>query len=155
MTGHRMLVAAAVLVTAMGLGLSDVALANDKCGVNTLHGLYVFSATGFIIPAAPAPAQPKAIVEFIRFNGDGTIDGRAATRSLNGVIGQFPDQSGDPASSYTVTSLATKDRGCLGTITFAGGPHFDLFIPLDGQEFWMIQTDTGNVLQGTVTKLAN
>jgi hypothetical protein len=154
MTGHRMLLAAAVLATAMGLGLSDVALANDKCEVKTLRGLYVFAATGFIIPVAPASAQPKAIVEFIRFNGDGTIDGRAATRSLNGVIGQFPDQSG-PVSTYTVSSLVAGDRGCLGTITFAGGPHFDLFIPLDGQEFWMIQTDAGNVLQGTVTKLAN
>ena len=131
MTRRRMLLAAGLLTTAMGLGLSDVALANDKCGVNTLRGLYLFSATGFIIPAAPAPAQPKAIVEFFRLNGDGTIDGRAATRSLNGVIGQFPDQSG-PGGSYTVTSLATSDRGCLGTITFAGGPHFDLFIPLDG-----------------------
>ena len=143
-----------MLIAAAGLGPVDAARANEKCELKTLSGLYVFSATGFIIPAAPAPAQPKAIVEFIRFNGDGTIDGRAATRSLNGVIGQFPDQSG-PGGSYTVTSLATSDRGCLGTITFAGGPHFDLFIPLDGQEFWMIQTDAGNVLQGTVTKLAN
>ena len=155
MTGRRMLLAAGLLAAAMGLGVSDVALANDKCGVNTLRGLYVFSATGFIIPAAPASAQPKAIVEFIRFNGDGTIDGRAATRSLNGVIGQFPDQSGGTGSTYTVTSLVAGDRGCLGTLTFAGGPHFDLFIPLDGQEIWMIQTDPGNVLQGTVTKLAN
>ena len=154
MTGRRMLLTAALLVTAIWLGLSGVALANEKCGVNTLRGLYVFSATGFIIPAAPASAQPKAIVEFIRFNGDGTIDGRAATRSLNGVIGQFPDQSG-PGGSYTVTSLATRDRGCLGTLTFAGGPHFDLFMPLDGHEIWMIQTDAGNVLQGTVTKLSN
>ena len=154
MTGRRTLLMAALLATAIWLGLSGVALANDKCGVNTLRGLYVFAATGFIIPDAPASAQPKAIVEFIRFNGDGTIEGRAATRSLNGVIGQFPDQSG-PGGSYTVAPLATADRGCLGTLTFAGGPHFDLFMPLDGHEIWMIQTDTGNVLQGTVTKLAN
>ena len=153
MTGHRMLLTAALLATVIWLGLSGFALANDKCGVNTLRGLYVFAATGFIIPAAPASAQPKAIVEFIRFNGDGTIDGRAATRSLNGVIGQFPDQSG-PGGSYTVTSLATKDRGCLGTITFAGGPHFDLFIPLDGHEIQMIQTDAHNVFRGTATKVA-
>ena len=154
MRGRRMVLEAGLLLAAMGLGLSDVALANDKCGVNTLHGLYVFAATGFITPAAPTPAQPKAIVEFIRFNGDGTIDGRAATRSLNGVIGQFPDQSG-PVGSYTVTSLASSDRGCLGTITFAEGPHFDVFIPLDGQTIRMIQTNMGNVLEGTATKLAN
>ena len=82
MTERRMLLSAALLATAMGLGLSDVALANDKCLVNTLRGLYVFSATGFIIPAAPASAQPKAIVEFIRFNGDGTLDVPGATLKL-------------------------------------------------------------------------
>jgi hypothetical protein len=34
-----MLLAVALLAAAMGLGLSDVALANDKCLVNTLRGL--------------------------------------------------------------------------------------------------------------------
>jgi hypothetical protein len=44
----------------------------------------------------------------------------------------------------------------VGTLTFLpSGPHFDLFLPLDGKEIWMIQTDAGNVFQGTVTKLAN
>jgi hypothetical protein len=153
MTGRRMVLAAALLAAAMGLGLSDVALANDKCLVNTLRGLYVFSATGFIIPAAPASAQPKAIVELIRFNGDGSLDVPGATRSLNGVITQVP---GGGTGSYTLTTLVPADRGCVGTLTFLpSGPHFDLFLPLDGKEIWMIQTDAGNVFQGTVTKLAN
>ena len=153
MTGRRMLLAAALLVTAMVLAPSDVVLANDKCLVNTLHGLYVFSATGFIIPAAPASAQPKAIVELIRFNGDGSLDVPGATRSLNGVITQVP---GGGTGSYTLTTLVPADRGCVGTLTFLpAGPHFDLFIPLSGQEIWMIQTDANNVFQGTATKLAN
>ena len=153
MTGRRMLLAAALLVTAMVLGPSDVVLANDKCLVNTLHGLYVFSATGFIIPAAPASAQPKAIVELIRFNGDGSLDVPGATRSLNGVITQVP---GGGTGSYTLATLVPADRGCVGTLTFLpSGPHFDLFLPLDGKEIWMIQTDAGNVFQGTASKLAN
>ena len=153
MTGRRMLLAAGLLAATLGLGLSDVALANDKCLVNTLHGLYVFSATGFIIPAVPASAQPKAIVEFIRFNGDGTLDVPGATRSLNGVIAQIP---GGGTGSYTLATLVPADRGCVGTLTFLpAGAHFDLFIPLGGQEIWMIQTDANNVLQGTATKLAN
>ena len=153
MTGRRMLLAAGLLAAAMALGISDVALANDKCGVNTLHGLYVFSATGFIIPAAPASAQPKAIVELIRFNGDGSLDVPGATRSLNGVITQVP---GGGTGSYTLATLVPADRGCVGTLTFLpSGPHFDLFLPLDGQEIWMIQTDASNVFQGTATKLAN
>jgi hypothetical protein len=148
-----MLLAAGLLTAAMGLGLSDVALANDKCLVNTLRGLYVFSATGFIIPAAPAPAQPKAIVEFIRFNGDGTLDVPGATVSVNGVIIQVP---GGVTGSYTLATLVPADRGCVGTLTFLpAGPHFDLFIPLSGQDIWMIQTDANNVFQGTATKLAN
>ena len=153
MTGRRMLLAASLLVTAMVLGPSDVALANDKCLVNTLHGLYVFSATGFIIPAAPASAQPKAIVELIRFNGDGSLDVPGATRSLNGVITQIP---GGGTGSYTLATLVPADRGCVGTLTFLpSGPHFDLFLPLDGKEIWMIQTDANNVFQGTATKLSN
>ena len=153
MTGRRMLLAAGLLAAAMALGISDVALANDKCGINTLHGFYVFSATGFIIPAAPASAQPKAIVELIRFNGDGSLDVPGATRSLNGVITQVP---GGGTGSYTLATLVPADRGCVGTLTFLpSGPHFDLFLPLDGKEIWMIQTDANNVFQGTASKLAN
>jgi hypothetical protein len=153
MTGRRILLTGTLLATAIGLGPTDVAVANDKCLVNTLRGLYVFSATGFIIPAAPAAAQPKAIVEFIRFNGDGTLEVPGATRSLNGVMAQIP---GGGTGSYTLATLVPADRGCVGTLTFLpAGPHFDLFIPLDGQEIWMIQTDANNVLQGTATKLAN
>ena len=88
MTRRGMLLVVALLAVATGPWPSGVALANGNCTVNTLRGLYVFSATGFIIPAAPASAQPKAIVEFIRFNGDGTLDVPGATRSLNGVITQ-------------------------------------------------------------------
>ena len=54
------------------------------CTVRTLRGSYVFSATGFNIVGGVQ--QPKAIVEVIAFNGDGTLDVPAATVSLNGVI---------------------------------------------------------------------
>ena len=78
-----------VLIAAIGLGVSSVVLADDEkangvrnCTVATLDGLYVFAASGFIIPAS-GPAQPKAILEWIRFNGDGTVfvaERRAAER---------------------------------------------------------------------------
>ena len=73
MTGRWALLVAGLLVATMALGVSGVALAEHgghRCTVATLDGLYVFAATGFTIPAS-GPAQPKAIVEFIRFNGDG------------------------------------------------------------------------------------
>jgi hypothetical protein len=147
-----MLLTAALLATAIWLGLSGVALANEKCGFNTLRGLYVFSGTGFTI--TPASAQPLAVVEFLRFNGDGTLDVPGVTFSLNGVITQIP--GGVVTGSYTLAPLVPADRGCVGTLTILPfGLHFDLFIPLSGQEIRIIQTDANSVLQGTATKLAN
>ena len=46
---------------------------DNGCTLRTLRGTYVFSASGFNIVAGVA--QPKAIVEVIVFNGDGTLDG--------------------------------------------------------------------------------
>ena len=55
-----------------------------------------------------------------------------------------------------VADLVPPDGGCTGTLTFLpSGPHFDLFIPLNGKPMWMIQTDPGNVFQGTVTQVSN
>ena len=81
---------------AMALSISTIAVADndDSRGgkgrsVATLDGKFICAASGHIIPAA-GPAQPKAIVEWIRFNGDGTLSVAGATRSLNGVIAQIP-----------------------------------------------------------------
>lgn len=64
--------AAALLSSSIVLGASGEALAaNDAhCSSRILDGLYVFSASGDVIPAS-GPAQPKAIVEVIRFDGGG------------------------------------------------------------------------------------
>jgi len=118
----KRLMKGSVLIAAIGLGVSSVVLADDEkangvrnCTVATLDGLYVFAASGFIIPAS-GPAQPKAILEWIRFNGDGTVFVAGATRSLNGVVAQIPGGGG---GSYTVTDLIPPDGGCAVTLTFA------------------------------------
>jgi hypothetical protein len=149
-----------LMVAAMALGVSGVALAdNDEatgrkgCSLSTLDGMYIFAATGHIIPAS-GPAQPKAIVEWIRFNGDGTLSSAGATRSLNGVIAQIPSSNGVGAS-YSVAELDPPGGGCMGSLVFsAAGPNFDLFIPPKGEEIWMIQTNPNNVFQGTATKVS-
>jgi hypothetical protein len=148
--------AGTLLVAAITSGISGVVLASDgpKCTLGTLDGLYVFTATGFTtISPATTPTSPKAIVEIIRFNGDGTLDVPAATRSINGTIGVSPPGG---TGTYTVTDLVPPDLGCTGALTFLpSGPHFDLFIPLNGRQIWMIQIDQGNVFQGTVTKVSH
>jgi len=153
----KRLMKGSVLIAAIGLGVSSVVLADDEkangvrnCTVATLDGLYVFAASGFIIPAS-GPAQPKAILEWIRFNGDGTAFVAGATRSLNGVVAQIPGGGG---GSYTVTDLVPQDGGCAGTLTFAP-LTFDLFIQSKGEEkIWIIQTNPNNVFQGTATRVS-
>ncbi len=130
------------ICTAMVLGACGYARAderNDGCSSRTLRGTYVFSASGFNIVAGVA--QPKAIVEVIRFNGDGTLSVPAATLSANGVI----IRSVAGLGTYTV------EDDCTGTITFSG-PTFDAFISRDGDTISMIQTNPGTVFQGTAKR---
>ncbi len=140
------LIKQAVVGVGIALGVCSVSLADDgkkACALNTLDGLYIFTASGYNIVAGIA--QPKAIVEVIRFNGDGTLTVPAATHSINGVVAQSPPGG---TGTYTV------DAGCTGTLAFTGGPSFDLFIPLNGDELWMIQTNQNTVFQGNVVKVS-
>src|SRR5947208_4569619 len=68
----------------------------DTCSVQTLRGSYLFATQGFNISACVA--VPKAIVEGIDFNGDGTLSSPFATVSVNGTIIRSSGGSG----SYTV-----------------------------------------------------
>jgi len=106
------------------------------CTLATLKGPYIFDATGYnIVNSIPVP---KALVELLTFNGNGTLTS-LATVSLGGVI-----HSGVPGSgSYTVNA------NCTGTLTFNGsGLTFDLFISPNGSRFHMIETVSNTVLAG-------
>src|SRR5262245_30360191 len=141
MRGGWAMIVGTLLVTAMTLGLSGVARAGGpKCTVAMLDGLYVFTASGFNI--ASSGAQPIAIVELIRFYGDGTLDAPGGTVSVNGSI--FPiatPPNPPPGGSYTIQSLAAPGRGCDGAISFAAGPSLYMFVASDGKEIQMIQTN--------------
>jgi hypothetical protein len=143
---HSRVTTASVLCV-LGLALPGLAFADKdgkepECSARTLHGAYLFAATGFIISPTGA-ALPKAIVERIDFNGDETLHVPAATRSLNGVV----SRSAPGDATYQV------NPDCTGTLTFNPALHFDIFVSPDGRELTMIQFDQGNVLQGKVTKL--
>lgn len=118
------------------------------CGESTLEGLYVFSATGYNI--VQGVAQPKAVTEFIRFNGDGTVTVLAAVASLNGVILRPPPNG---TGTYTVAAE------CTGSLQFDDPRHtaFDLFITPGGDQIYMNQTGGAvpGVLQGTARRLSD
>ena len=133
------------LVAAMAVGTSDTAraaLGPQPCGVHMLRGSYLFATHGWNIVGGVA--QPKAIVEGIDFNGDGTLVSPFATVSINGTI----IHSSGSLGSYMVNA------DCTGTLTFTGGASFDIFVQPSGQQLWMIQTGPGSpVFEGTVTRV--
>src|SRR6266508_462804 len=111
----KKLVKPVIAVVAITLGVAGVAQANDdderECSAATLRGLYVFAASGYNIVGGAA--QPKAIVESIRFDGNGTLTVPAATVSLNGTIVHSPPNG---TGTYTVAP------DCTGTLAFGSGP---------------------------------
>ena len=136
-----------LVAAAVALGMSGSARAgadNDPqgCSEQTLRGSYLFATHGWNIVGGVA--QPKAIVEGIDFNGDGTLVSPFATVSINGTI----IHSSASVGSYTVAA------DCTGTLTFTGGPSFDIFVQHgDGKQLWMIQTNANTVFEGTATKV--
>jgi hypothetical protein len=143
-----------VVAAAMVLAVSGVARAHDDdddvkpCRLSTLHGLYVFTASGFNIVGTTA--QPKAIVELIDFHGDATITVPAATVSINGVISPPLQQPG--TGTYTLAA------DCTGTLQFGTaptGPAYNLFVAFKGAQIQMIQTGPGApVFQGTAERVS-
>ena len=116
-----------------------------SCGLYTLRGSYLFATHGWSIVAGVA--QPKAIVEGINFNGDGTLVSPFATISLNGTI----IRNGNTLGTYTVNA------DCTGTVTFTPAPSFDIFVQPNGSQLWMIQTGPAAVpavFEGTVTRVS-
>src|SRR5437899_4076144 len=116
------------------------------CGVHTLQGSYLFATHGWNIVGGVA--QPKAIVEGIDFNGDGTLVSPFATVSNNGNI----SHSSDTPGTYTVNA------DCTGTLTFTGVPTFgyDIFVDPYGRQLWMIQTagPVPAVFEGIATRVS-
>ena len=133
------------LAAAMALGTSGVARADSapqSCSAQMLRGSYLFATHGWNIVGGVA--QPKAIVEGIDFNGDGTLVSPFATVSINGTIILPPDRQ-EPIRSHA---------DCTGTLTFTGGASFDIFVEPNGKQLWMIQTGRlPAVFEGTATRL--
>ncbi|MFL6618858.1 MAG: hypothetical protein ACJ8MH_09665 [Povalibacter sp.] len=106
----------AALVTSMPSHAND-AHAHRECNAQMLRGLYLFTGAGFNL--ANGATVPKAIVETIRFNGDGTLVAETVTLT---VLGQAPIRRENTPGIYTL------EPNCTGTITFADSPAYDTFV---------------------------
>ena len=149
LSGCMFIVIAAVAVS----GHPGRALAQSGvCGPQTLRGLYIFSATGYnIVGGVP---QPKALVEFIDFEGDGTLTVPTGTLTTNGNVNQAVVFRGVYTLLRGLQGSGQLGTGCRGTLELIPGPTFDIYTDRTGTQVWMIQTTPNTVFQGTVTKLS-
>lgn len=125
---------------------TGAAWADEACSARTLAGMYVFSATGWTVSAATW--VPKAIVEVIQFNADGTLTTPAATvanRTGDGTVVASPPNG---TGQYAVAA------DCTGTLEFLHGPSFNIVVAPKGDDLWMIQTNPNNVFQGHATRVS-
>jgi hypothetical protein len=122
------------------------------CDHTMLRGQYVFTASGFTRSGAGAEWVPKAIQEFLAFNGDGTVTTPAVTvvnpgGNSGAVIEARPGNSG----TYVVND------DCTGQLTFADSVAFRIYVAPRGDEFWLLQLvglgGSQNVFQGVAKRL--
>jgi len=138
-----------------GLAAADPA---RKCNENILKGRYVFTASGFTRPPASGPGTPwvpKAIIEVIEFNGDGTL-----TTPIVAVANPFGDSGmvpQPPGGAPGAPGVYTINDNCSGMVHFldANNATFTIFVDhTEGRTLRMIQINpVNNVLQGTAKRV--
>jgi hypothetical protein len=115
-----------------------------SCSNATLHGTYTFGYISWSI--SKGKSTPASEAGFDTFNGKGTSTG-VITAVYNGVVAgnNTPD-----TSTYTINA------DCIGTIVFhsAGSLfHFTVYVSPSGNSFSLINTDAGNAVAGTETRV--
>jgi hypothetical protein len=147
----KTLALAALSLLIPGLALADTA---NRCKVELLKGQYVFAATGFTRAPNSAPGTswtPKAILEILQFNGDGTLSTPGLT--VANPFGDLGNILQPPAGAPGVYSV---NDDCSGTVHFfdAGNVMFKIYVePVRGGTVWMIQTNpANNVIQGSAKR---
>ena len=137
------------LVAAMALGTSATVRAADArvCSVHMLRGLYVWPFDGY--QNFGGNPVPKAIMQGIQFNGNGTFTVPFGTVNIGGFA--VIDISGG-VGTYTVAA------DCTGTLSVTDGPSFNMYVGPGAQQLWITQTGGGpgdgtGLGVGTATRL--
>jgi hypothetical protein len=111
-----------------------------RCTLETLNGQYLVAANGMLIPpvslfSIPAgPSLVTAAAGYSIYNGDGTGTDYV-TFTVNGINANV--------TSPTPTKYALNPD-CTGTKTvLPSGPHFDIFVAIDGSGLTAVVTDQG------------
>jgi hypothetical protein len=140
------------LAAAMALGPGTPATARaaadvQACSVGMLKGLYLWTFDGY--QNVGGNLLPKAVMQGIRFNGDGTTFNPFGTVNIGGFI--IIDATGG-VGTYTVAA------DCTGTISITDGPSFNIYVGPGAQQLWTTQLGGGagagtGLGLGTATRL--
>ena len=136
------------LVAAMTLGTSSPARAaadGPDCSVNRLHGLYIWTFDGYT--RLGGNLLPKAVMQGLQFNGDGTTFNTFGTVNIGGTI--IIDATGG-VGTYTVAA------DCTGTISITNGPSFNIYVGPGAQKIWtnqIVGAGATGLGVGTATRL--
>jgi hypothetical protein len=138
------------LVAAMAPGTSATAgPAPDAqvCSVGMLRGSYIWTFDGYA--NFGENLVPKAVMQGLRFNGDGTTFNTFGTVNVGGTI--IFDVTG-AVGTYTVAA------DCTGTLSIPDGPSFNIYVGPGAQQIWTTQTAGGagtgaGLGVGTATRL--
>ena len=138
------------LAATMAPGTSATARAevDRHCSVGMLRGLYLWTFDGYA--NLGGNLVPKAVMQGLRFNGDGTTVNTFGTVNIGGTI--IFDVTGG-VGTYTV------NPDCTGTLSPAPGiaPTFNIYVGPGAKQVWTIQTSPDSlapgVSRGTATRL--
>jgi len=114
------------------------------CSVGMLRGLYLWTFDGYA--NLGGNLVPKAIMQGLRFNGDGTTFNQFGTVNIGGTI--IIDATGG-VGTYTVAA------DCTGTLSYTGGASFNIYVGPGAQQVWTTQIagDVTGLGVGTATRL--
>lgn len=127
----------------------------NPCKDEILNGRYVFAARGFTRPPDSAPGTPwvpKAIVEVIHFNGDGTLSVPSVT-----VANPFGDLGSILQPPVVGSGTYAVNDDCSGIVQFLDAANTTFNIQVDpprGNTLWLIQVNpANNVFQGNAKRV--
>ena len=143
----------ALMLCFPGLAAADT---KNRCSDDDiLKGTYVFAASGFTRAPGSGPGTPwvpKAILEVLQFNGDGTLSTPSVT-----VANPFGDTGNILQPGAGAAGVYSINDDCTGTVQFADASSvtFKIYVdPPRGDTIWMIQTNpANNVFQGSATRV--
>jgi hypothetical protein len=142
--------ALATLIAIMAPGTSNTARAaadGRVCHAGMLRGLYLWTWDGY--QNIGGNLVPKAVMQGLQFNGDGTTFNPFGTVNIGGFI--IIDAAGG-VGTYTVKP------DCTGTISITDGPSFNIYVGPGAQKIWTTQLGGGagsgiGLGVGTATRL--